>query len=99
MGIFYFLYKKTQVMNLDNLTNLKEMRVLASISQAEMSKALDVSQSQISRYEENPDDVPMKILKKWAEICGFLEGKLEPLNVGHPYSNIENKRKYIYTST
>ena len=96
MGIFYFLYKKTQVMNLDNLTNLKEMRVLASISQAEMSKALDVSQSQISRYEENPDDVPMKILKKWAEICGFLEGKLEPLNVGHPYSNIENKRKYIY---
>lgn len=52
MGIFYFLYKKTQVMNLDNLTNLKEMRVLASISQAEMSKALDVSQSQISRYEK-----------------------------------------------
>lgn len=58
-------------MNIDNLVNLKEMRTLAEISQAEMAKALDVSQSQISRYEEDPEDVPMKILKKWAEICGF----------------------------
>lgn len=83
-------------MNIDNLLNLKEMRTLAEISQAEMAKALDVSQSQISRYEEDPEDVPMKILKKWAEICGFLEGKLEPITVGHPYLDIQNKKKIIY---
>lgn len=83
-------------MNIDNLVNLKEMRTLAEISQAEMAKALDVSQSQISRYEEDPEDVPMKILKKWAEICGFLEGKLEPITVGHPYLDIQNKKKTIY---
>ena len=83
-------------MNIDNLVNLKEMRTLAEISQAEMAKALDVSQSQISRYEEDPEDVPMKILKKWAEICGFLEGKLEPITVGHPYLDIQNKKKIIY---
>lgn len=83
-------------MNIDNLVNLKEMRTLAEISQAEMAKALDVSQSQISRYEEDPEDVPIKILKKWAEICGFLEGKLEPITVGHPYLDIQNKKKIIY---
>jgi len=38
----------------------------------------------------------MKILKKWAEICGFLEGKLEPITVGHPYLDIQNKKKIIY---
>lgn len=84
-------------MNIDNLVNLKEMRTLAEISQAEMAKALDVSQSQISRYEEDPEDVPMKILKKWAEICGFLEGKLEPITVGHPYLDIQNKKR-LYMS-
>lgn len=82
-------------MDLDNLVNLKEMRTLAGISQAEMAKALDVSQSQISRYEEDPEDVPMKILKKWAEVCGFLEGKLEPLEVGNPYSDLQQKKKII----
>ena len=83
-------------MNLDNLLNLKEMRAFAAVSQAEMAKALDVSQSQISRYEEDPEDVPMKILKKWAEVCGFLEGKLEPINVGNPYASLQNKKKMIY---
>lgn len=83
-------------MNLDNLLNLKKMRAFAAISQAEMAKALDVSQSQISRYEEDPEDVPMKILKKWAEVCGFLEGKLEPINVGNPYASLQNKKKMIY---
>lgn len=95
LGYCCVFNKKTQIMNFDNLVNLKEMRTLASISQAEMAKALDVSQSQISRYEEDPEDVPMKILKKWAEICGFLEGKLEPINVGNPYADIQNKRKTI----
>lgn len=82
-------------MDLDNLVNLKEMRTLAGISQAEMAKALDVSQSQISRYEEDPEDVPMKILKKWAEVCGFLEGKLEPLDAGTPYLDLQQKKKII----
>lgn len=58
-------------MNIDNLVNLKEMRTLAEISQAEMAKALDVSQSQISRYEEDPEDVPMKILKSGLKYVDF----------------------------
>lgn len=61
-------------MNLDNLLNLKEMRAFAAISQAEMAKALDVSQSQISRYEEDPEDVPMKILKNGLKYVDFWKG-------------------------
>lgn len=83
-------------MSFTNFDNLKEMRAFANISQKEMATALNVSQSQVSRYEENPDDVPMKIVKKWAEICGFIEGEIETLDFGTPYQPLQEQQQKIY---
>lgn len=53
-------------------TNLEGLRKAAGISQAEMARYLEVSQSQVSRYEQDPEDVPMKVFRKWQEFCGHI---------------------------
>lgn len=52
--------------------NLEGLRKAAGISQAEMAKCLGVSQSQVSRYEQDPEEAPMKVFKKWQEFCGHI---------------------------
>ncbi|CDS47981.1 hypothetical protein [Polaromonas sp. CG9_12] len=51
---------------------LEKMRTNAKITQAEMAVRLGVSQSQVSRYEQDPDNVLSGVLKKWQQICGEL---------------------------
>lgn len=53
---------------------LEKKRLAAKITQAEMAEHLGVTQSQISRYEQDPDSVPGKLLVKWHQICGDLAG-------------------------
>lgn len=52
--------------------NLEGLRKAAGISQAEMAKYLGISQSQVSRYEQDPEEVPMKVFKKWQGFCGHI---------------------------
>lgn len=79
----------------DTPTNLKEARLRANISQKEMAALLNVSQSQVSRYEENPDDISMKIMRQWLEICGMVERKVEPLDLGSPYEFLKKRQQSI----
>lgn len=55
-------------------SELEKMRRNAKITQADMAAHLGVAQSQISRYEQDPDSVSLGIFKKWSQICGELAG-------------------------
>lgn len=83
------------MITLSDTPDLKEARVRANISQKEMATMLNVSQSQVSRYEENPDEVSMKIARQWWEICGMSESKVEPLNLGSPYQHLQERQQQI----
>lgn len=73
-------------------TNLEGLRKAAGISQAEMAAYLDVSQSQVSRYEQDPDDVPMRVFRKWQEFCGHISSNRSlDLGPADPMAEI-NKR-------
>lgn len=86
-----YLKNRNFRMNLDSTINLKEMRLQANISQMDMANKLGVSQSQVSRYEDEPEDVSLRMIKKWAEVCGFLESNVSGLELGEPYANIKEK--------
>ena len=81
--------------------NLEQMREEAGISQVDMAKQLGVSQSQVSRYEKNPDDMPLRVYKEWCSYCGDISTK-KPLDVGSPMKEITSRvaliKSYIDTS-
>ena len=55
---------------LDDDFQLEAKRNAAKITQADMAKFLEISQSQVSRYEQDPENVPAGVLRKWNVICG-----------------------------
>lgn len=57
---------------LDTDFQLEKKRNDAKVTQADMATLLGVSQSQVSRYEQDPDNVPAGILRKWLQICGEM---------------------------
>lgn len=65
------------------------LRKGAGLTQAQVAEALNLSQSQVSRYEADPSEASLKIAKAWSELCGDVRKtrgiKLEG----------ENKRKKI----
>lgn len=82
------------------IENLAALRKAAGVSQEEMAQHLGVSQSQISRYEQNPDDLPVRMVKKWASRCGIVvpgeEATPSPgLSVGQPYQDIQSRLRLI----
>ena len=53
---------------MDYLSNdIKQLRIDAGLTQNDLAQALGIPQSQISRYEENPDAISFGLLKKWQE--------------------------------
>jgi len=50
--------------------DLESLRKSAKLSQQDISDLLGVSQSQVSRYEQDPGDAPHRVVKKWVELCG-----------------------------
>ncbi|WP_443479045.1 dynamin family protein (plasmid) [Novosphingobium aerophilum] len=67
--------------------DLAKMRVDAKISQGEMAARLGVSQSQVSRYEQDPDNTPLGVVKNWVMYCGDIAMK-QGLEYGAPYRNL-----------
>lgn len=58
----------------DQYFQLEKLRTNAKITQADMAAHLGVSQSQVSRYEQDPDNVPAGQVRKWHQICGEMAG-------------------------
>jgi len=73
---------------------LKEVRKESGMSQKELAKNLDISQTQVSRYEKNPDSIPAGLFSRWTGMFGLSPAdvlqksssaspQVEP---GNPYS-------------
>ena len=73
---------------------LKEARKESGMSQKELAKNLDISQTQVSRYEKNPDSIPAGLFSRWTGMFGLSPAdvlqksssaslQVEP---GNPYS-------------
>lgn len=81
-------------MRIPESPNLAKMRAEAKISQEEMAAHLGVSQSQISRYEQDPSCVPFGAVMAWVQLCGQISAK-QGLEFGTPYRDIATKIKLI----
>jgi transcriptional regulator with XRE-family HTH domain len=51
-----------------SIQTIKSRRIAMSISQIEMSKMIGITQSTYSRYENNYDKIPLKVMKKMAHV-------------------------------
>ena len=67
--------------------DLEKWRVAAGLSQASIATQLGVSPSQVSRYEQEPDNVPARIIREWMRICGYMAAS-KGLELGDPRSEI-----------
>jgi transcriptional regulator with XRE-family HTH domain len=65
--------------------DLKKLRDDADLTQTDLAKRLGVTQSQILRYEAEPENVPLRIVREWVAACGHLDAG-HGLNVGMPYA-------------
>ena len=74
----------------DQYFQLEKMRLAAKITQSDMAARLGVSQSQVSRYEQDPDSVPTGMLRKWHQICGELVG-VEGLEIDDPRVELQSR--------
>lgn len=67
---------------------------LAGISQGQMAAHLELSQSQVSRYAKNSQEVPMGAYKAWEAFCGEVTSKVG-LDIGSPMNEIAQRIKLI----
>ncbi len=74
--------------------DLAKMRADAKISQEEMATYLGISQSQVSRYEQDPDNTPLGVVKAWVKYCGDISTK-QGLEYGAPYRGIATQIKLM----
>ena len=50
---------------------LKQARKDSGMSQSQLAKNLDISQTQVSRYEKNPDSIPAGLFAEWTGMFGL----------------------------
>lgn len=79
---------------LDTDFELERKRNDAKITQADMATFLGVSQSQVSRYEQDPDNVPAGILRKWNQICGAM-ASVKGLEMDDPRLELQGRIKLM----
>ena len=78
----------------DNDLELEKRRRDAGISQADMANFLGISQSQVSRYEQDPENVPAGVLRKWLQLCGDIASS-KGIDVANPRTEITTRIKLI----
>lgn len=80
--------------------DLKSLRAAARLTQEELAKRLGIDQSQVSRYEAEPSNMPASLLFKWLSAVGTTPAKvLEPpvapdagcIDVGEPYVDFDSQ--------
>lgn len=70
--------------------DLKKLREQAELTQADLARRLGIAQSQVQRYETNPDNVPLRMVQEWIAACGHpdMNAGLDP---GSPYVLIQQR--------
>ena len=81
-------------MQIPSEIDLARLRQKARISQSDMAERLGLSQSQVSRYEQDPEEVPYRVIRKWFALCGFVSS-VQGLNVGQPFTEIQGRMKLL----
>lgn len=75
---------------------LKKAREESNLSQSDLAANLDISRTQISRYEKQPGSIPAQLLFQWLQVLGLdpsdvfqKESKEElALDPGKPYESV-----------
>ncbi|MDM7975866.1 MULTISPECIES: dynamin family protein [Thalassospira] len=67
--------------------NLFNIRNSAGLSQGELAEKLGISQSAVSRFEQDQDNVPLSIYLAWIKVCGQTSSKI-PVEYGNPYDSL-----------
>lgn len=55
------------------IIDLGMLRKRAGLTQAQLAEALNLSQSQISRYESNPEEASVGLARAWTQLCGDVQ--------------------------
>jgi len=78
--------------------DLKNLRSKSRLSQSEVARRIGATQSQVSRWEDNPDDMPYSSLRKYLAAVGVSQVLLTndlavapPLDVGDPYVDLRQR--------
>lgn len=71
-----------------DIIDLGALRKSAGLTQAQLAEALSLSQPQVSRYEADPSEASMRLVKAWTELCGDVR-KTRGVALG------ENKRTQL----
>lgn len=78
----------------DQFFQLEKKRTDARITQADMASHLGISQSQVSRYEKDPENVPAGMLRKWNQICGDMAA-VKGLEMEDPRVELQGRIKLM----
>jgi transcriptional regulator with XRE-family HTH domain len=70
--------------------DLTKAREAARISQQEMAVHLGISQSQVSRYDQDQTNAPFGMVVAWMQLCGEISAK-QGTEFGAPYRDVENQ--------
>jgi len=74
--------------------DLAKMRADAKITQEDMAAHLGISQSQVSRHEQDNGNTPFGIVLAWVQFCGQISTK-QGLEYGAPYRDIATQLKLM----
>ena len=75
-------------------TDLKSLRERAGLSQGQLATMLHLAQSQVSRYEQDPDNVPLRVAREWEAACGRVAAG-RGVSVGTPYADLSRRLQLI----
>ena len=74
--------------------DLKKLRQDANLTQTDLATRLGVTQSQVQRYEQEPDNVPLRIVREWWAACGN-PSTASPPEFGTPYAAVEERLRLL----
>ena len=60
-----------------NKASLVELRKQAGLTQADLAQQLDITQGQVSKYEES-GEIPSRLIKPWARLLGVTPDEILP---------------------
>lgn len=70
--------------------NLFNIRNSAGLTQGDLAEKLGLSQSAVSRYEQDQDNVPLSIYRDWITLCGQVSSR-RPVEYGDPYDSLNTQ--------